>query len=88
MVKMAEIMSQSKLEETLNRIKTHKGVKGIVITDKEGFPIRSTMSSDETIEYAGLTSQLLEYMEREMAACDIRVHNLDRAYPYRSRFNL
>ena len=41
--------------------------------DKEGFPIRSTMTAEETIEYTGLTSQLLEYMERELAQCEIRV---------------
>ncbi len=41
--------------------------------DKEGFPVRSTMSEEETVEYAGLTSQLLEYMERELVQCEIRV---------------
>ena len=40
--------------------------------DKEGFPVRSTMNSEETIEYTGLISQLLQYMERELGFCDIR----------------
>jgi len=57
----------------LNRIKTHKGVKGIIIMDKEGFPIRSTMTSEETIEYTGLITQMLEYMERELIQCEIKV---------------
>ena len=57
----------------MNRLKTHKGVKGILIMDKEGFPVRSTMTPDETIEYTGLIIQLLQYMERELAQCEIRV---------------
>jgi 5S rRNA maturation endonuclease (ribonuclease M5) len=42
-------MSQ-KVEETLNRINTHKGVKGVIVvdsgkdSDRKGFAIRSTMS--------------------------------------------
>jgi len=36
-------MSQ-KVEETLNRINTHKGVKGIIIVNSRGIAIRSTMS--------------------------------------------
>ena len=41
--------------------------------DKEGFPIKSTMSSEETVEYTGLTSQLLEYMGKELVKGDIKV---------------
>ena len=34
----------SKVEETLNRINTHKGVKGIIIVNSKGIAIRTTMS--------------------------------------------
>ena len=52
-------MSQ-KVEETLNRINTHKGVKGVIVvdsgkdSDRKGFAIRSTMSQDDTIETGSL----------------------------------
>jgi len=49
-------MSQ-KVEETLNRINTHKGVKGIIIVNSRGIAIRSTMSQNETIEYGSLITQ-------------------------------
>ena len=48
----------SEVEETLNRIKTHKGVSGIVIVNLEGVPIRSTMDSRSTLQYAALITQL------------------------------
>ena len=48
-------MSQ-KLEETLNRISTHKGVLGVIIADTKGIAIRSTMNAEKTIEYGSLIS--------------------------------
>ena len=48
----------SEVEETLNRIKTHKGVSGIVIVNSEGVPIRSTLDSKMTLQYSALISQL------------------------------
>lgn len=36
----------SEVEETLNRIKTHKSVQGIVIVNSEGNIIRSTYEGD------------------------------------------
>lgn len=49
---------QSEVEETLNRIKTHKGVSGIVIVNSEGVPIRSTLDLKYTLQYSALISQL------------------------------
>ena len=46
-------MSQ-KVEETLNRIKTHKGVKGVIIVNLKGVAIRSTMDQEATINYGAL----------------------------------
>lgn len=40
----------SEVEETLNRIKTHKSVQGIVIVNNEGNIIRSTYSNDKKEE--------------------------------------
>lgn len=48
-------LTQSKIEETLNRINTHKGVKGIIIlSNSKGIPIKSTMSPKDTTEYSSL----------------------------------
>ncbi|CAE8594500.1 unnamed protein product, partial [Polarella glacialis] len=46
------------VEETINRIKTHKGVSGIVIVSPEGVPIRSTLDSKQSLQYSALISQL------------------------------
>mmetsp|Transcript_2489 Transcript_2489/g.9653 ORF Transcript_2489/g.9653 Transcript_2489/m.9653 type:complete len:100 (+) Transcript_2489:74-373(+) len=48
----------SEVEETINRIRTHKGVTGIVIVNSEGVPIRSTFESKQTLQYSALISQL------------------------------
>ena len=48
----------SDVEETLKRISSHKGVLGIVIVNSEGVPIRSTMDSPQTTQYAANLSQL------------------------------
>eukprot|EP00824_Muranothrix_gubernata_P002000 TRINITY_DN12347_c0_g1_i1.p1 TRINITY_DN12347_c0_g1~~TRINITY_DN12347_c0_g1_i1.p1 ORF type:complete len:114 (+),score=5.05 TRINITY_DN12347_c0_g1_i1:31-372(+) len=49
----------SKVEEILNRINTHKGVKGILIINQDGNAIKTTMDQKETIEYATLISQFI-----------------------------
>lgn len=46
------------MEEAFNRIKTHKGIKGILIVNTEGVPVRSTMNPEETLKYSGLISNL------------------------------
>eukprot|EP01066_Platyproteum_vivax_P012315 Platyproteum_vivax@DN5597_c0_g1_i2.p1 len=49
----------AEIEETINRIKTHKGVLGVVIVNREGIPIRSTIEDkDETMKYASYISNL------------------------------
>jgi len=49
-------MSQ-KVQDTLNRINTHKGVKGAMIVNTKGIAIETTMSNADTIEYGSLISQ-------------------------------
>ena len=47
----------SRIEETINRINTHKGVKGIIVANSKGVAIRSTMNQADTIEYGSLITQ-------------------------------
>ena len=46
------LAAMSEVEETLKRINSHKGVKGIVICDEAGTPIRTTLNQEETAMYA------------------------------------
>lgn len=50
----------SGVEETLERIKAHKGVEAVLIVNKEGVPIRPSkgMDDDMTQRYAANLSQL------------------------------
>jgi dynein light chain roadblock-type len=50
--------SSSEVEETLKRVQSHKGVKGVLIMTSDGIPIRSTMPIEDTEVYAALISQL------------------------------
>lgn len=36
------------IEEVFNRINTHKGVEGIIISDVNGVPIKSTFAEEQT----------------------------------------
>ncbi|KAJ3415592.1 Dynein light chain roadblock-type 2 [Chytridiales sp. JEL 0842] len=46
------------IETTLNRIQSHKGVQGIVITTHDGSVIRSTLDNIQTQQYSTLVTQL------------------------------
>ena len=48
----------SEVEETMKRIQSHRGVKGVLIVNSDGVPIRSNLPSNETDTYAALVSQL------------------------------
>eukprot|EP00284_Hemiselmis_tepida_P013000 CAMPEP_0174915708 /NCGR_PEP_ID=MMETSP1355-20121228/1305_1 /TAXON_ID=464990 /ORGANISM="Hemiselmis tepida, Strain CCMP443" /LENGTH=102 /DNA_ID=CAMNT_0016160635 /DNA_START=16 /DNA_END=324 /DNA_ORIENTATION=- len=48
----------SEVEETLRRLQEHKGVKGVVIVNQDGIPIRTTLEQAVTVQYAGLITQL------------------------------
>lgn len=50
----------SEVEETLERVKNHKGVEGYVIADKKGTVLRRhpLMQQEEAEEYATLMSDL------------------------------
>ena len=48
----------TEIEETLKRIQSHRGVKGIMIINNDGIPIRSNLSQELADNYAALISQL------------------------------
>ena len=52
--------SSQKVEETLNRINTHMGVLGVIITNKKGVAIKTTMKQEETINSGALIHQFME----------------------------
>ena len=39
------------IEEILNQVNTHKGVEGIILSDAEGVPIKSTFNDEEKTYY-------------------------------------
>ena len=43
-------MSDVDIEDTINRIKTHKSVQGIVIVNNEGTIVRSTYNAEKKEE--------------------------------------
>jgi len=48
---MAEV---NVVEQTVKRLSSHKGIEGILILSGDGIPIRSTLDSDLSVQYAGL----------------------------------
>ena len=44
------------VEQTVKRLSSHKGIEGILILSGEGIPIRSTLESSLSVQYAGLVS--------------------------------
>lgn len=48
----------SEVEEIINRLSSNKGVKGVLVMNADGNPIRSNFSQEETEKYSSLVSQL------------------------------
>mmetsp|Transcript_7218 Transcript_7218/g.10759 ORF Transcript_7218/g.10759 Transcript_7218/m.10759 type:complete len:99 (-) Transcript_7218:34-330(-) len=48
----------SEVEETLKRIQSHRGVKGVLVTNNEGIPIKSNLTQEETDTYSSMITQL------------------------------
>lgn len=48
----------SEVEETLKRIRSHRGVEGILIVNNDGVSLKSTLSAELTTQYASLFAQL------------------------------
>ena len=41
----------SVIEEIFNKVNTHKGVEGIILSDSDGVPIKSTFTDEQTTYY-------------------------------------
>jgi hypothetical protein len=48
----------SEVEETLKRIRSHRGVEGILIVNNDGIALKSTLSAELTTQYAGDSTAL------------------------------
>ena len=48
----------SLVEESFKRISSHKGILGILVINADGIPIRTTLESNLTVQYAALASRL------------------------------
>eukprot|EP00615_Pteridomonas_danica_P001922 CAMPEP_0114333606 /NCGR_PEP_ID=MMETSP0101-20121206/3861_1 /TAXON_ID=38822 ORGANISM="Pteridomonas danica, Strain PT" /NCGR_SAMPLE_ID=MMETSP0101 /ASSEMBLY_ACC=CAM_ASM_000211 /LENGTH=97 /DNA_ID=CAMNT_0001464669 /DNA_START=22 /DNA_END=315 /DNA_ORIENTATION=+ len=48
----------TEVEETMKRIQSHRGVKGVLICTAEGVPIRSNLPEDAEQTHSALISQL------------------------------
>eukprot|EP01012_Entosiphon_sulcatum_P059854 TRINITY_DN84484_c0_g1_i1.p1 TRINITY_DN84484_c0_g1~~TRINITY_DN84484_c0_g1_i1.p1 ORF type:complete len:101 (-),score=24.31 TRINITY_DN84484_c0_g1_i1:20-322(-) len=52
----------SEIEDVVKRITAHKGVKGLIIINSEGIPIRDSFDEHDrllTIQYAALLTQMV-----------------------------
>ncbi|GFH49084.1 hypothetical protein CTEN210_05560 [Chaetoceros tenuissimus] len=57
---MATSAVMSEVEETLQRIKSHKGVEGIIIMTQEGSILQSTLTEEQSKQHGALISSLTE----------------------------
>lgn len=48
------------VEETEKRLRSHKGVQGLIVLNGDGIAIRSTMDNADTVKYAALVSRYVE----------------------------
>jgi len=74
MVISHNIAKKEKVEETINRIKGHKDVKDVLILDKEGFAIKSTLNAEDTILYTKKLANFIDYANKELSLMDIKVY--------------
>ena len=63
---MSEI---SAVEETIKRLRSHKGVLGVMIIH-ESVPVRSTLDSALSVQYAALASQITATARRAVKELD------------------
>jgi len=52
------MMQVEKTEKTIERINTHPGVEGVIVTEKDGTPINTTMDNTQTVMYAEMVRTL------------------------------
>lgn len=46
--------TRQQVEDTLERIQTHKGVVGVVVVNDDNIPIRSTLDNATTLQYVSM----------------------------------
>ena len=49
-------MASNEVEEAMKRINSHKGVLGVLIVNKDGIPIKTTLEPAETVQHAALVT--------------------------------
>ena len=49
---------RQQVEDTLERIQSHKGVVGLVIVSEDGIPIRTTLDNSTTLQYVAMCNTL------------------------------
>ena len=52
-------MASNEVEEAMKRINSHKGVLGVLIVNKDGIPIKTTLEPAETVQHAALVLSLI-----------------------------
>jgi len=50
--------TNAELEDTVKRIASHKGVEGVIVMDRRGAVLKSTLSDDQTRTHAGVLADL------------------------------
>jgi len=53
------LISQDKLKEILERIKSQEGVRGVVVTTMEGLPLSSDLDAETTENVAAIITSLV-----------------------------
>ena len=48
----------AEVEDTFKRLMNYKGVKGLIILNSDGVAIKTTMTNEDTVQYAGLIHDL------------------------------
>ena len=51
---------RQQVEDTLERIQSHKGVVGLVIVSEDGIPIRTTLDNSTTLQYVAMCNTLCD----------------------------
>jgi dynein light chain roadblock-type len=74
-------MAQNEVEETLKRLQNHPGVKGVLIVNHDGIPIRTTLEQATTVQYAGLITQLCSKARSAVRELDPHVSSSNYFFP-------
>jgi predicted regulator of Ras-like GTPase activity (Roadblock/LC7/MglB family) len=53
------MIGEKMFHKTLESLGKHEGVKGVIVTSKEGLPISSTMDADKTEKISALITSLV-----------------------------